>query len=171
MGARDIIRKHLIDKGPGYKFTNSELQQMTGIIESVRRLRELRDQEGFNILSYRDDPSLKANEYMVGDPIQVPVKPNQPSKREFAMHLATHPWCDSCKKMAGDRRTKDPSTLVKLNVHKKTDSEFLVLCTDCEGKIDDTVPYFPVTFEERVEVAPRHIKKVLLQYLTSRSVN
>lgn len=171
MGARDIIRQYLIEKGSGHIFTNAELREMTGIIESVRRLRELRDDEGFNILSHRDDPSLKRYEYRLGAPLRLPVNLNKPSKREFAMHLAKHPWCDICKKMAGDRSERDPLLLAKLNVVRKDDGSLLVLCDSCEHVNDpeQVSIYEPASLEERIMVSPRHIKKSIIDYLAGRS--
>jgi len=171
MGARDIIRQYLIDRGPGYIFTNAELREITGIIESGRRLRELREKEGFNILSHRDDPSLKHYEYRLGDPLILPINLNKPSKREFAMHLAKHPWCDCCHRMAGDRSASDPFGLVRLNVVRKEDGGLLVLCDFCELVKDpeQVSIYEPISLEEKIMVSPRHIKKAMIEYLTGRS--
>ncbi|MNW61232.1 hypothetical protein D3C74_392740 [compost metagenome] len=87
------------------------------------------------------------------------------------MYLAKHPWCDCCKRMAGDRSEKDPLLLTRLNVFRQDNGVLLVLCDSCEETNDpnNTELYQPGTLEEKIMVAPRHIKKEIINYLASKS--
>lgn len=64
VGARDKIREFLEGK-VGKIVTTEQIAQVAKIRDYQRRIRELRDDEGMQILSYRDRPDLRPNEYML----------------------------------------------------------------------------------------------------------
>jgi|GEM_PF-3112830 len=57
-----------------------------GVSEWARRLRELRDEEGWPIRSKNDDAKLKPNEYRLDGP--PPEKPKAPAKKSVAKKKA-----------------------------------------------------------------------------------
>jgi 5-methylcytosine-specific restriction endonuclease McrA len=60
--ARDRIGR-LLEARVGEVVTREEIDYVAGIREGIRRLRELRDESGWPIDSYIDDPSLRPSEY------------------------------------------------------------------------------------------------------------
>lgn len=63
-GARTRIRE-FFERNVGRVVTSSEIQRVAGISEWARRVRELRDEEGLQILSHNDREALKPNEYLL----------------------------------------------------------------------------------------------------------
>jgi len=71
-GARGKLRAHFL-ANLGRVLTSNELRKIAGISEWARRVRELRDEEGYNILSHLDRDDLKSNEYLLETAEQRPV--------------------------------------------------------------------------------------------------
>lgn len=70
-GARDRIRKFLEDN-IGRIVTTEQISEVAGIRDYQRRIRELRGEEGMQILSYRDRHDLKPNEYILASMDRLP---------------------------------------------------------------------------------------------------
>ncbi len=64
MAARDRIRC-FFENNVGRIITTQEIREVAGISEYARRIRELRNEEGMQIRSYRDRADLKPNEYVL----------------------------------------------------------------------------------------------------------
>lgn len=64
MGARDRIRDFFI-ANVGKVLTTQKIRKVGGISEYARRIRELRDEEGFQIKSHVDRADLKPGEYIL----------------------------------------------------------------------------------------------------------
>ncbi len=64
MGARDRIREFLI-ANVGKVVTTQKIRKVGGISEYARRIRELRDEEGYKIKSHVDRADLKPGEYIL----------------------------------------------------------------------------------------------------------
>ena len=64
MGARDKIREYLITN-VGKVLTTQKIRKVAGISEYARRIRELRDEEGFQIKSHVDRADLKPGQYIL----------------------------------------------------------------------------------------------------------
>lgn len=63
-GARKRLRAFFEEK-LGRVVTSDQLRDMAGISEWARRVRELRDEEGLQILTHNDREDLKSNEYLL----------------------------------------------------------------------------------------------------------
>ncbi len=63
-GARKRLRA-FFEKNVGRVITSDQLRDMAGISEWARRVRELRDEEGLQILTHNDRDDLKSNEYLL----------------------------------------------------------------------------------------------------------
>ncbi len=72
MGARDKIREYFIANG-GKVLRIQQIRKVAGISEYARRIRELRDEEGFQIKSHVDRADLKPGEYIPETLDQKPV--------------------------------------------------------------------------------------------------
>ncbi len=63
VGARKRLRA-FFEKNIGRVVTTDQLRDIAGISEWARRVRELRDEEGLQILTHNDRDDLKSNEYL-----------------------------------------------------------------------------------------------------------
>lgn len=69
-GSKELIRRFLL-ANVGNVVTSIQIRDAAGssVSEWARRLRELRDEEGWPIISHNDDAKLKPNEYrLVSEP-------------------------------------------------------------------------------------------------------
>lgn len=64
MGARDKLREHFLSN-VGKVLTTQQLRKVAGVSEYGRRIRELRDEEGFQIKTHIDRADLKPGEYIL----------------------------------------------------------------------------------------------------------
>jgi len=62
MSARDRLRRYL-EEHVGEIIDTERLREIAGVVTYARRLRELRENEGMQILSHRDDNSLRPGQY------------------------------------------------------------------------------------------------------------
>lgn len=67
-GAREKLRKYFL-KNVGRVLGSDELREVAGISEWARRVRELRSESGYKILTHNDREELKPGEYLLEDPV------------------------------------------------------------------------------------------------------
>lgn len=73
MGARDNLRAHFLTN-IGKVMDSNELREIAGgITEWARRVRELRTEEGYQILTHNDRDELKPGQYLLVDPAPKPA--------------------------------------------------------------------------------------------------
>jgi hypothetical protein len=101
-GARGKLREYFIEH-VGEVVKSSVLREVAGgISEYARRIRELRDNEGMDIHSYRDDSSLKQDEYRLVSLKPLPVFEAGISKEMRAYVLDRNGYtCQNCGVAAG----------------------------------------------------------------------
>lgn len=63
-GAKQRLREYLL-ANTGKVVTSSDLRQAAGVSEWARRVRELREQEGWLILTHHDNAELKPGQYLL----------------------------------------------------------------------------------------------------------
>ena len=84
MSARSQLRAHFL-KNIGRVINADELRQVAGgISEWARRVRELRDEEGFKILTHNDRRGLKPGQYILDEPDPEPAFERNVSKEVSA---------------------------------------------------------------------------------------
>ena len=66
-GARDKLRLYFLDN-IGQILNSDKLREIAGISEWARRVRELRNEEGYQILTHHDRSDLKPGQYILVDP-------------------------------------------------------------------------------------------------------
>lgn len=72
MGARANLRAHFL-ANVGRVMETEELRKVAGgITEWARRVRELRSEEGYQILTHNDRDDLKPGQYVLVDPAPKP---------------------------------------------------------------------------------------------------
>jgi len=116
-GARAKLRTHFL-ANIGKTMTASELREVAGgISEWARRVRELRNEEGFQILTHNDRSNLKPGEYLLDDPKPIPAFSRAISKETRAIVLDRNGFtCQMCGSVAGEPHPSDPSRKVRLHI-------------------------------------------------------
>jgi hypothetical protein len=102
MAARDRLRDHFL-RNVGRVMNSDELRAVAGISEWARRVRELRDDEGYRILTHNDRADLKPGEYMLAAEKPDPVVARSISKETRAYVLDRNGFtCQMCGAAAGE---------------------------------------------------------------------
>lgn len=85
-GSRAKLRQHFLNN-TGKVMNSDELREVAGISEWARRVRELRSEEGYQILTHNDRSDLKPGEYLLLDPTPQPAFERAISKEARAYVL------------------------------------------------------------------------------------
>lgn len=140
MGARDRIRNFFI-ANVGKVVTTQKIRKIAGISEYARRIRELRDEEGFQIKSHVDRTDLKPGQYILENLERKPVIARTISPQLRNEILERNGFtCQLCGAGAGDTDPFNPDRKVRLHIdhitpisqHGTDDRDNLrVLCSAC----------------------------------------
>ncbi|MGF1530842.1 MAG: HNH endonuclease [Puniceicoccaceae bacterium] len=97
---------------------SNELRQIAGgITEWARRVRELRTEEGYQILTHNDRDDLKPGQYLLLDPTPNPAFERTISKETRAFVLDRNGFtCQMCGAVAGEPHRDDPSRRTRLHI-------------------------------------------------------
>lgn len=130
MGSRDKLREHFL-ANVGRIMGVEELRQVAGnITEWARRIRELRNEEGFQILTHNDRSDLKQGQYLLDDPKPRPAFQRGMSKELRAQVLDRNGFtCQMCGAVAGELHADDPGRRTRLHIGHIIDKS--------QGGIDD----------------------------------
>ncbi|MEO0414728.1 MAG: HNH endonuclease, partial [Verrucomicrobiota bacterium] len=156
MSARKKLRAHFL-ANIGVVLESDDLRIISGnISEWARRVRELRNEEGFKILTHNDRADLKPGQYLLEDPKPEPSFERTISKETRAFVLDRNGFtCQMCGAVAGEPHPFDASRKTRLHIghvidHSKggTDapSNLRALCSVCnEGASNLTLQRPEVT--------------------------
>lgn len=97
---------------------SGELQEIAEhASEWARRVRELRTEEGYQILTHNDRASLKPGQYLLLDPKPIPAFARGISKETRAFVLDRNGFtCQMCGAVAGEPHPYDPSRRTRLQI-------------------------------------------------------
>lgn len=85
--------------------------------EWARRVRELRTEEGYQILTHNDLSNLRPGQYVLNDPIPKPAFARDISKETRAIVLDRNGFtCQMCGAVAGEPHPFDPSRKTRLHI-------------------------------------------------------
>ena len=166
-GARAKLRAHFL-ANIGRTMNSDELREVAGgITEWARRVRELRNEEGYQILTHNDRSDLKPGEYLLEDPRPIPAFARDISKEVRSKVLDRNGFtCQMCGAAAGESHPYDPSRKTRLHIGHIIDkskggtddpSNLRALCSVCnEGAQNIT------------EMRP-DLKQLLIQLRRARS--
>lgn len=117
MSARSRLRAHFL-ANVGRVMGSDELRKVSGgISEWARRVRELRDEEGYKILSHNDRSDLKPGQYVLVDPTPVPAFERDISKELRALVLDRNGFtCQMCGAVAGEMHPYDQTRRTRLHI-------------------------------------------------------
>lgn len=116
-GARAKLRTHFL-KNLNRVMDSTELRDVAGgISEWARRVRELRTEEGFQILTHNDRSDLKPGEYLLENPKPQPAFERAISKETRAYVLDRNGFtCQMCGAVAGEPHPYDPGRKTRLHL-------------------------------------------------------
>lgn len=115
-GARAKLREHFLEN-VGKVLTSDELREVAGISEWARRIRELRSEEGYQILTHNDRSALKPNEYLLENSKPKPAFERGISKETRAFVLDRNGFtCQMCGAVAGETHPYDKTRKTRLHI-------------------------------------------------------
>ncbi|MDQ2752269.1 MAG: HNH endonuclease [Bacteroidota bacterium] len=119
-----------------------------GASEWARRVRELRNEEGYQILSHKDRADLKPNQYLLETAKRVPAFARNISKETRAWVLERNGYtCQMCGVAAGDPDFYNPGRTVRLTMGHILDKSkggndspqnLRAICTNCNEGLQNT---------------------------------
>ena len=116
IGSRAKLRSHFLEN-IGRIMDSDELRTVAGTSEWARRIRELRDEEGFQILTHNDRSSLKPGEYLLETDKLQPAFGREISKETRAFVLDRNGFtCQMCGAVAGEPHPYDPAKKTRLHI-------------------------------------------------------
>lgn len=149
VGARDKLRKYFLEH-LNEILDSDTLREVAGISEWARRVRELRNEEGYEILTHNDRSDLKPGQYLLTNSEPKPAFAREISKETRAYVLDRNGYtCQMCGAVAGEAHPYDPSRKTRLHIGHIIDksmggtddpSNLRALCSICnEGAANLTL--------------------------------
>lgn len=177
MSARDRIRK-FFEENIGKKVTSKQISNVAGILDYQRRIRELRNDEGMQILSYRDRPDLKPHEYILVNIKRLPRFSHKVDKVQRARILERNGLtCQMCGTTAGAPDPYNSNRKISLHVDHidpdgpSTDDNLRTTCNNCnEGRSNLAIPPPPNTLLvlRHIRRLPRNDQRLIYQELKTK---
>lgn len=88
-----------------------------GVVEWARRLRELRNEDGYQILSHKDRSDLKPNQYLMETAVRTPALKRSISAKTRAWVIERNGYtCQMCGAGAGETDEQNPGRTVRLHI-------------------------------------------------------
>ncbi|MDR1741920.1 MAG: HNH endonuclease [Synergistaceae bacterium] len=116
-GARAKLRAYFLNH-IGEILDSETLQNVAnGASEWARRVRELRNEEGYQILTHNDRADLKPGQYLLESPVPRPAFAREISKETRAYVLDRNGFtCQMCGAVAGEPHPYAPSRKTRLHI-------------------------------------------------------
>ena len=160
---------------------SSELQQTSGnASEWARRIRELRNEEGYEILTNNDRSDLRPGQYLLLDAKPRPAFARGISKRVRAEVLDRNGLtCQMCGAVAGEPHPADPSRKTRLHIGHTIDksvggtdelSNLRALCSICNEGAKNLTPDRPSLQKLLIQIrrAPGTEQLAVLEWLVRK---
>ena len=180
MGARADLRAHFL-KNIGKVMGSDELRRVAGgITEWARRVRELRTEEGYQILTHNDRDDLKPGQYILLDPAPKPAFERAISKETRAYVLDRNGFtCQMCGAVAGEPHPYDPTRRTRLHLGHVIDkslggtddaSNLRAICSVCNEGASNLTLQRPRADKLLVQIrrAPSPDQLEVLKWLVSK---
>lgn len=121
LGSRDKLREYFLTH-LGQVLDSDTLREVAGISEWARRVRELRNEEGYQILTHHDRSDLKPGQYILENPKPQPAFAREISKEVRAYVLDRNGFtCQMCGAVAGEPHPYDPTRKTRLHIGHSID--------------------------------------------------
>ena len=182
MGARDKLRQHFL-ANIGRVIDAVELREVAKISEWARRVRELRTDEGFKILTHNDRSELKPGQYLLLNAKPEPVFSKSVSKETRAFVLDRNGFtCQMCGAVAGEQHPYDQSRKTRLHIGHIIDksaggsedaSNLRALCSVCNEGAANLALDRPSAMKLLVQIrrATKHDQLEVLKWLQEKYKN
>jgi HNH endonuclease len=177
MGARDKLRDFLFSN-IGRVINSDELRAASGnISEWARRIRELRNEEGYQILTHNDRADLKPGQYLLLTAKPEPAFERGISKETRAVVLDRNGYtCQICGAGAGEPHPYDPSRKTRLHIGHIVDktmggsdqpSNLMAVCSICNEGASNITPDRPSLLKLKAQIrkANGHDQLEILKFL------
>ena len=115
-GSRAKLRNYFLGH-IGQVLRSDDLREVAGTSEWARRVRELRNEEGMNIVTHNDRSDLKPGEYILVDIKPLPAFERGISKETRAFVLDRNGYtCQMCGAVAGEPHLYDTQRKTRLHI-------------------------------------------------------
>jgi hypothetical protein len=152
-GSKQLILEFFL-RNIGKVVESKDIQKASGgAVEWARRLRELRNEDGYQILSHRDRVDLKPNQYIMETIERVPAFARGISKETRAQVFERNGYtCQMCGVAAGDPDPLGGNRTVRLTIGHIIDKSkggddspqnLRAVCTNCNEGLQNTAPPKP----------------------------
>jgi 5-methylcytosine-specific restriction endonuclease McrA len=147
-GSKQLILDYFLDN-LGTILESRDIQAASGgAVEWARRVRELRNEEGYQILSHKDRADLKPNQYLLETKKRIPAFKRNISKETRAWVLERNGYtCQMCGVAAGDPDPFGSDRTVRLTMGHIIDKSkggddspqnLRAICTNCNEGLQNT---------------------------------
>jgi 5-methylcytosine-specific restriction endonuclease McrA len=179
-GARAKLRAHFL-ANLGRMMDSAELRDVAGgISEWARRVRELRDEEGYKILSHNDLAELKPGQYVLHDRKPQPAFERDVSKEIRSLVLDRNGFtCQMCGAAAGEPHPFDAGRKTRLHIGHVVDksmggsdelSNLRAVCSVCNEGAANVTADRPTLLKLKTQVrrATAADQRALLDWLRQK---
>jgi hypothetical protein len=180
LGSRQLILEFFLSN-VGKVLESKDIQQAAGgAVEWARRVRELRNEDGYQILSHRDRADLKPNQYLLETTKRVPAFARGISKETRSLVLERNGYtCQMCGVAAGDPDPLGGSRTVRLTMGHIIDKSkggddsmqnLRAVCTNCNEGLQNRAMPKPdqVYLLAQIRKATIHDQKAVLDWLLQK---
>lgn len=147
-GSKQLILEFFL-QNIGIVLESKDIQAASGgAVEWARRVRELRNEDGYQILSHKDRANLKPNQYLMETDKRVPAFARGISKETRAWVLERNGYtCQMCGNAAGDPDPFNPNRTVRLTMGHIIDKSkggddsaqnLRAVCNNCNEGLQNT---------------------------------
>lgn len=147
-GSKQLILEYFLSN-VGKILQSKDIQEASGgAVEWARRVRELRNEDGYQILTHKDRANLKPNQYILETIERLPVLPRNISKESRAWVLERNGYtCQMCGVAAGDPDPIGGNRTVRLTMGHiidkskggdDTPQNLRAVCTNCNEGLQNT---------------------------------
>lgn len=147
-GSKKLILEFFL-QNIGKVLESREIQSASGgASEWARRVRELRNEDGYQILTHKDRADLKPNQYLLETEKRIPGFARNISKETRAWVLERNGYtCQMCGLAAGDTDPYNPTRTVRLTMGHILDKSkggddspqnLRAICTNCNEGLQNT---------------------------------
>jgi hypothetical protein len=147
-GSKQLILEFFLNN-LGKILESKDIQKASGgAVEWARRVRELRNEDGYQILSHKDRANLKTNQYLLETIERVPAFTRGISKETRAWVLERNGYtCQMCGVAAGDPDPLGGNRTVRLTMGHildkskggdDTPQNLRAVCTNCNEGLQNT---------------------------------
>jgi hypothetical protein len=152
-GSKALILAFLLER-IGKVVTSKQLQEASGgVAEWGRRVRELRDEQGYDIVSHKDNAGLKPGEYILQSAKRRPAFKRGISKETRAIVLERNGYtCQMCGAAAGDPDPFNATRTIRLTLGHIIDkskggedvpNNLRAVCSNCNEGLQNATPIKP----------------------------